>query len=60
MTARFDATSRPAREPEVDVDADARAAHARRMGHDLTLAERSERGRRLSAGAPVHRGTRPE
>lgn len=38
-----------------DVDAAARAHYDRLMGHDLPLAERAARARRLSVGAPVRK-----
>ena len=61
MTTIQDVGGSPSSAPDddVDVDADARTAYARRMGHDLTMPERAARARCLAdAGPEIARITR--
>lgn len=59
MTAIIESIVRhlPLGKGEFDVEADARAAYARRMGHDRPLAERAARGSAAAAGVPARRRT---
>lgn len=47
----------PELDDDYDPEADARAGHARRMGHDLPMHERREQALRLAHTAPGRRAT---
>lgn len=59
MTTIIDSIVRhlPLGKGDFDVEADARAAYARRMGHDRPLAERAARGKAATTGLPARRRT---